>query len=42
MTAISDDFVLAVVGGTCLGILLAVFDDWFKRRQRRKRHARPR
>lgn len=32
-----DDFVFAAVGGVCLGILLALFDDWFKRRQRRKR-----
>lgn len=32
-----DDFVFAVVGGTCFGILLALFDDWFRRRQRRKR-----
>jgi uncharacterized protein involved in exopolysaccharide biosynthesis len=35
-----DDLVFAVVGGTCLGILLALFDDWFNRRQRRKRRHR--
>jgi hypothetical protein len=32
-----NQLVYAIVGGTCLGILLALFDDWFKRRQRRKR-----
>jgi hypothetical protein len=36
-----DDWVLAVVGGTCLGILLALFDNWFQNRLRkRRRHDR--
>ena len=40
MIAFDDDVIYAAVGALCLGILLAVFDDWFKRRQRRKRRAR--
>lgn len=35
-----NDLVLAIVGGTCLGILLACFDNWFNDRQRRRRHNR--
>jgi len=35
-----DTLIYVIVGSTCLGILLAFFDDWFKRRQRAKRRHR--
>jgi membrane associated rhomboid family serine protease len=41
MIAVEGDMLIyAAVGGLCLGIVLAVFDDWFKRRQRSKRRHR--
>jgi len=35
-----DTMIYVIVGSTCFGILLAFFDDWFKRRQRMKRRRR--
>lgn len=40
MVAFSDDYIYAIVGALALGILLAVLDNWFWRRQRRKRRVR--